>query len=95
MVNVILKKSQKIIKYNHTDGIEVRFYSFNNLHEHLKDTSLQQSAIINEFFTLLSACHTVIPETNDVDDTIKYQAASPDEGALVQGAADLGYKFQS
>lgn len=76
------------------DGIEVGFYSFDNLHEHLKDTSLQQSAIINEFFTLLSACHTVIPETNDVDDTIKYQAASPDEGALVQGAADLGYKFR-
>lgn len=29
-----------------------------------------------------------------MDDTIKYQAASPDEGALVQGAADLGYKFR-
>lgn len=75
------------------DGIEVGYHSFADLHEHLRDTSLQQSAIINEFFTLLSTCHTVIPETDDVNGAIKYQAASPDEGALVQGAADLGYKF--
>lgn len=75
------------------DGIEIGFYSFNDLQAHLRDNLLQQSAIINEFFVLLSTCHTVIPEVNEVTGAIKYQAASPDEGALVQGAADLGYKF--
>lgn len=75
------------------DGIEIGFYSFADMQSHLRDNSLQQSAIINEFFVLLSTCHTVIPEVNDVTGAIKYQAASPDEGALVQGAADLGYKF--
>lgn len=75
------------------DGIEIGFYSFQDMEAHLRDTTLQQSAIINEFFTLLSTCHTVIPEVNEVDGTLKYQAASPDEGALVQGAADRGYKF--
>ena len=75
------------------DGIEIGFYSFKDLENHLKDTKLQQSAIINEFFTLLSTCHTVIPEINEFDGSMKYQAASPDEGALVQGAADRGYKF--
>lgn len=75
------------------DGMEIGFYSFEDMFAHLKDTQLQQSAIINEFFTLLSTCHTVIPEVNENDGLLKYQAASPDEGALVQGAADLGYKF--
>lgn len=75
------------------DGIDIGFYSYGDLYDHLGDTNLQQSAIINEFLTALSTCHTVIPEVNDLDGSIKYQAASPDEGALVQGAADLGYKF--
>ncbi|KAL6453166.1 DRS2 Probable phospholipid-transporting ATPase DRS2 [Candida maltosa Xu316] len=74
------------------DGIEIGFHTFDDLHADLKNTSIQQSAIINEFLTLLSTCHTVIPEVME-DGNIKYQAASPDEGALVQGAADLGYKF--
>ncbi|EGW31824.1 membrane-spanning Ca-ATPase [Spathaspora passalidarum NRRL Y-27907] len=73
-------------------GIEIGFHTFNELHQDLKNTNTQQSAIINEFLTLLSTCHTVIPEITE-SDKIKYQAASPDEGALVQGAADLGYKF--
>lgn len=77
-----------------TEGnIEIGFHTYEEMFQDLSNTSLQQSAIINEFFTLLSTCHTVIPEVNDVTGKIKYQAASPDEGALVQGAADLGYKF--
>ncbi|KAK6459736.1 membrane-spanning Ca-ATPase [Scheffersomyces xylosifermentans] len=75
------------------DGIEIGFHTFDQMQQELMDTSSQQSAIINEFFTLLSTCHTVIPEVNETTGDIKYQAASPDEGALVQGAADLGYKF--
>lgn len=75
------------------DGVEMGFYNFEEMQGHLRDTSTQQSAIINEFFVLLSTCHTVIPEVNEKDRSIKYQAASPDEGALVQGAADMGYEF--
>lgn len=74
------------------DGIEIGYHTFDEMHDTLSDLSLRDSAIINEFFTLLSTCHTVIPEMTD-NNEIKYQAASPDEGALVQGAADLGYKF--
>ncbi|KAL0481521.1 phospholipid-transporting ATPase, partial [Acrasis kona] len=49
---------------------------------------------IHQFLTLLSVCHTVIPETDRNDPTkIVYQAASPDEGALVIGAAGLDFKF--
>merc|ERR1711939_296512 len=43
------------------------------------------------FFLLsLALCHTCIPEKND-DGDITYQAASPDELALVTAAQDMGY----
>lgn len=47
--------------------------------------------VINEFLTLLSVCHTVIPENRD--GKMHYQASSPDEAALVAGAELLGYQF--
>ncbi|AOA64370.1 Aminophospholipid translocase (flippase) [Komagataella phaffii CBS 7435] len=72
------------------DGIEIGFHNFEEMYQDLNSDELGN--IINEFFTLLATCHTVIPEVQD-DGTIKYQAASPDEGALVQGAADVGYRF--
>ncbi|KAL8995597.1 MAG: hypothetical protein Q9169_004709 [Polycauliona sp. 2 TL-2023] len=43
------------------------------------------------FFLLsLALCHTCLPERNEQQE-IEYQAASPDEIALVRGAQDLGY----
>eukprot|EP00300_Choanocystis_sp_HF-7_P009665 c16560_g1_i2.p1 GENE.c16560_g1_i2~~c16560_g1_i2.p1 ORF type:complete len:1234 (+),score=220.28 c16560_g1_i2:146-3847(+) len=51
---------------------------------------------IDEFLTLLAVCHTVIAEPSDtVPSGLLYQAASPDEGALVQAARGLGYRFAS
>ncbi|KAG0130770.1 hypothetical protein HOY82DRAFT_486269 [Tuber indicum] len=51
-------------------------------------------AVIHHFLTLLATCHTVIPERKDNNpNEIRYQAASPDEGALVEGAVQLGYRF--
>jgi phospholipid-transporting ATPase len=73
------------------DGVEDGVFDFNRLKENLRGPNAQ---VIEEFLTLLATCHTVIPERNDEKPTdIKYQAASPDEGALVEGAAMLGYKF--
>ena len=48
---------------------------------------------IHEFLTLLAVCHTVIPEVNEETGDVHYQASSPDENALVQGAVALGYRF--
>lgn len=66
-------------------------------------------AMLREFLTLLSVCHTVVPELSSTrpaspdpsardsspadSDGIKYQASSPDEGALVKGVAKLGFRF--
>ena len=66
-------------------------YDFKKLHENIK-THPSRTAI-HHFLTLLATCHTVIPERKDEKAEIKYQAASPDEGALVEGAVMLGYKF--
>merc|ERR1719225_460277 len=48
--------------------------------------------MIKDFLNLLTVCHTVIPE-QDEDGKIKYNAASPDEKALVEGAEVYDYKF--
>ena len=47
---------------------------------------------VKRFFTLLSLCHTVMPEERKGQ--IFYQAQSPDENALVSAAQAFGYAFQ-
>ena len=43
------------------------------------------ASVIREWLTLLAVCHTVVPERDrDDPDKINYQAASPDEEALVR-----------
>lgn len=72
------------------DGVEVGIHEFKQVKENRKGHPTAQA--IDHFLTLLATCHTVIPEQNEAGG-IRYQAASPDEGALVEGAALLGYKF--
>uniref|UniRef100_H0ZE21 Phospholipid-transporting ATPase n=1 Tax=Taeniopygia guttata TaxID=59729 RepID=H0ZE21_TAEGU len=47
--------------------------------------------IICEFLTMMAVCHTAVPEREG--DKIIYQAASPDEGALVRAARNLHFVF--
>uniref|UniRef100_A0A3Q1BPJ0 Phospholipid-transporting ATPase n=1 Tax=Amphiprion ocellaris TaxID=80972 RepID=A0A3Q1BPJ0_AMPOC len=49
------------------------------------------AAVILEFMTMMAICHTAVPER--MDGKITYQAASPDEGALVRAAQNLGFVF--
>jgi len=74
------------------DGTENGVYDFRQLEVNRKSHDSQD--IIHHFLTLLAACHTVIPERDTEKPlNIKYQAASPDEGALVEGAVTLGFTF--
>ncbi|KAI0201225.1 hypothetical protein F4808DRAFT_130891 [Astrocystis sublimbata] len=43
-----------------------------------------------QFLLCIALCHTCLPETSK-DGKITFQAASPDEVALIQAAQDLGY----
>ena len=49
---------------------------------------------LNGFFSVLALCHTVLTATDPETGAIEYKAQSPDEAALVQAAADMGYIFR-
>uniref|UniRef100_A0AAY4D1D0 P-type phospholipid transporter n=1 Tax=Denticeps clupeoides TaxID=299321 RepID=A0AAY4D1D0_9TELE len=72
-------------------------YSYGGLHFHdqrLVDRLVkQQCPQSQEFLTSLVLCHTVMSEWKN--GTIRYQAASPDEEALVVAARELGWVFLS
>ncbi|XP_069006033.1 phospholipid-transporting ATPase IC [Embiotoca jacksoni] len=53
----------------------------------------QQCSLSRQFFTALALCHTVMAEWKE--ETPVYQAASPDEEALVGAARELGWVFLS
>uniref|UniRef100_A0A8C5P6N5 Phospholipid-transporting ATPase n=1 Tax=Leptobrachium leishanense TaxID=445787 RepID=A0A8C5P6N5_9ANUR len=60
----------------------------------LIDTVQQnEDETLKEFFRLLAICHTVMVDQNR--DELIYQAASPDEEALVTAARNFGYVFLS
>jgi len=48
---------------------------------------------LQEFFRCLAICHTVLPEGEETPEKIAYQAASPDEAALVAAAKNFGFFF--
>ncbi|KAJ3022211.1 hypothetical protein HKX48_006733 [Thoreauomyces humboldtii] len=73
------------------NGKEVGFHDFVQLKRNESDSPTAD--VIQEFCRLLAVCHTVIPETNEETGKVVFQASSPDEGALVQGAQTLGWAF--
>ncbi|EGZ15099.1 hypothetical protein PHYSODRAFT_351482 [Phytophthora sojae] len=54
----------------------------------------EQKEKILQFFEHLAVCHTVIPEKLESGE-VRLSASSPDEQALVAGAAFAGFKFES
>uniref|UniRef100_G3WPZ8 Phospholipid-transporting ATPase n=1 Tax=Sarcophilus harrisii TaxID=9305 RepID=G3WPZ8_SARHA len=52
-----------------------------------------EDEVVREFWRLLALCHTVMVE--EKDGQLVYQAASPDEEALVTAARNFGYVFLS
>ncbi|KAJ3271263.1 hypothetical protein HDV01_006935 [Terramyces sp. JEL0728] len=71
---------------------EKGYYNKKHFEEHKASAEF---AVLKEFLTLLSVCHTVIPEKDEHSEKIIYQASSPDEVALVDGARTLGYEFHT
>lgn len=77
-------------------GGESEHFKDSRLISDIEDASNSQSehaTTMNGFFTVLSLCHTVLAATNNETGNIEYKAQSPDEAALVQAAADVGYVF--
>ena len=60
------------------------------------DSGNEDKQAIERFFTQLALCHSVFAtEDREQAGLYRYQAASPDELALVQGSCDMGYVFCS
>ena len=53
-----------------------------------------QARTLNGFFTVLSLCHTVLTTVDPETGVLTYKAQSPDEEALVNAAAAVGYVFR-
>ncbi|THH16144.1 hypothetical protein EW146_g4435 [Bondarzewia mesenterica] len=49
---------------------------------------------LGQFFTVLALCHTVLAAVDPRTGALEYKAQSPDEAALVQAAADVGFEFR-
>ncbi|WWD21912.1 hypothetical protein CI109_106400 [Kwoniella shandongensis] len=59
----------------------------------LESHDTEQSRILHGFFAVLGLCHTVLAAEPEPG-VIEYKAQSPDEAALVQSAADVGFVFR-
>jgi len=53
-----------------------------------------QARALNGFFSVLALCHTVLTAVDRETGVIEFKAQSPDEAALVQAAADVGFVFR-
>lgn len=51
--------------------------------------------VIQKFFRVLAICHTAIPELDEENGKISYEAESPDEAAFVIAARVLGFEFHN
>ncbi|KAI0823535.1 phospholipid-translocating P-type ATPase [Trametes gibbosa] len=50
--------------------------------------------MLNGFWSVLALCHTALVSIDPTTGAIQYKAQSPDEAALVQAAADVGFVFR-
>merc|ERR1719412_1112938 len=68
--------------------------SFEFYDQSLLDEVVRGEPDTQEFFRLLSVCHTVMPEWDSETGSLEYQAQSPDENALVSAARNFGFVFK-
>lgn len=55
--------------------------------------AVAHSRLLNGFFATLALCHTVLASTDHETGAISHKAQLPNEAALVQAAADVGFVF--
>uniref|UniRef100_A0A8C9SFN3 Phospholipid-transporting ATPase n=1 Tax=Scleropages formosus TaxID=113540 RepID=A0A8C9SFN3_SCLFO len=93
-----------LITICHTDRIKIFDLKWNKyadgrfqFYDHSLISCIQskKNPDVHEFFKLLCLCHTVMVEQKEDINELVYQAASPDEGALVTAARNFGFVFLS
>eukprot|EP01026_Neomeris_dumetosa_P071035 TRINITY_DN7145_c1_g1_i1.p1 TRINITY_DN7145_c1_g1~~TRINITY_DN7145_c1_g1_i1.p1 ORF type:complete len:1115 (-),score=152.45 TRINITY_DN7145_c1_g1_i1:270-3410(-) len=87
----IVHDSQLLGSINH-EGYNPNNSNSSKSNEKIQDT--QRLTTAESFLLHLALCNTVVP-TEKEDGVLSYEAESPDEEALVEGAAYLGFKLLS
>ncbi|KAF9469392.1 hypothetical protein BDZ94DRAFT_1244343 [Collybia nuda] len=64
------------------------------IHADPESENAGHARLLNGFFTVLALCHTVLTAVDPETGALEYKAQSPDEAALVQAAADVGFVFR-
>ncbi|XP_010554248.1 PREDICTED: phospholipid-transporting ATPase 10-like [Tarenaya hassleriana] len=78
---------------NH-DRVKIKGFNFKD--ERVMDGKWMMqphSEVLQMFFRLLAICHTAIPEIDEENGKVSYEAESPDEAAFVVAARELGFEF--
>ncbi|PNW75666.1 hypothetical protein CHLRE_12g536050v5 [Chlamydomonas reinhardtii] len=91
-----LRKGQVLDDRERPDAAKFRERFFNFYDDRLMGEawySAKDPVTIEMFFRLLAVCHTVIPDGPTDEKSIKYEAESPDEAALVVAAKAFGFFF--
>lgn len=79
---------------HHFHDAELSRDIFSAVHADQDSTNAVHARQLNGFFSVLALCHTVLTTVDKETGKIEYKAQSPDEAALVQAAADVGFVFK-
>ncbi|XP_026952405.1 probable phospholipid-transporting ATPase IM isoform X8 [Sagmatias obliquidens] len=96
-VHDVLGQKTDMTKKKEAVGVSVNPQAdrtFQFFDHHLMESIKMGDPKVHEFLRLLALCHTVMSEENSAGELI-YQVQSPDEGALVTAAKNLGFIFKS
>lgn len=83
--------------YEYPPGVTNVNFEDPNLAKHLANPDHQNNQMLKRFFEALGLCHTVITDVKQDKlgrPFVQYNASSPDELALVNGARHLGFFFR-
>jgi len=68
----------------------LRFKYKEDLHSIIQNVGSEEEAAVREVMLHLASCHTIVIDKNSGE----FNAASPDELALVEGARSYGFEFK-
>ncbi|CAB3401820.1 unnamed protein product [Caenorhabditis bovis] len=91
--NVMKFKRVSIGKENYGNNEDDEFDDPKLLEDYQNDKGSDHANAIIEMLTMMAVCHTVVPENKDGE--LIYQSSSPDEAALVRGAASQNVVFHT
>ncbi|KAJ2916976.1 hypothetical protein MD484_g3448, partial [Candolleomyces efflorescens] len=87
-------KAKAIKAKVHFHDVDLEHDIQQSLHVEPGGPDAAHARLLNGFFSVLALCHTVLTSVDPQTGVIEYKAQSPDEAALVQAAADMGFVFR-